>query len=275
MTWVDVWKLAAIVLTAVLGAIGLLADLKNKHTRKVTRWGWATLAGIGISGAFGVASQWKDTSEAQKQRDENAALTLRLTTQTAASLANIERLLAPIDRPGIRLSLRVHCDQRKFAAFCVAAIGHEDRPEEAWKHWPGKLDQLFPPRLLFYMDAESVKHDKPSLIYQLRRSQISTSAIGIDSIFPQKEGVIDVLLTIHADQLDIPLNDGNFRSFLDFPGHVLEMSLPYGDLKDLPVENLTFISSTGQSVMVPGEQMRVESTPLATVYYYVFAKKGK
>lgn len=275
MTWVDLWKLAAIVLTAILGAIGLLADLKNKHTRRITWWGWATLTGIAISAAIGVAAQWKDSSDAQKQRDQSAARTLDLITQTAANLANVERLLAPIDHPGIRLSLRVHCDHRNFAAFCVEAISHPDKPEEAWKHWPGKLGQLFPPRLLFYMDTNSIEHDKPSLIYQLRRSQMNASAIGIEPISPHEAGIIDVLLDVRADQLDIPLNDGNFKSFLDFPGHFLEMSIPLGDFSDLPVESLTFIASTGQRVTVTGDQMQVKNWPLATVYSYLFPKKAK
>jgi hypothetical protein len=72
--WITAWKAISILLTGTFGIIGLATDFRNKHTKKVTKWGWLSLCGIIISTVCGTLAQIKesqdDAAKAPHRRDE-------------------------------------------------------------------------------------------------------------------------------------------------------------------------------------------------------------
>jgi hypothetical protein len=50
--FVTAWKAISIALTGAFGILGLATDFKNKHTKKITRWGWVSLIGIVVSSSL-------------------------------------------------------------------------------------------------------------------------------------------------------------------------------------------------------------------------------
>jgi hypothetical protein len=63
MDFVSVWKASSIVLTGAFGVLGLLTEFKDKESRKITHWGYVSLAGILVSTILGAAAQIKESAD--------------------------------------------------------------------------------------------------------------------------------------------------------------------------------------------------------------------
>ena len=79
----DLWKAISIGLTGLFGVLGLLTNYKDKVTGRITGWGKLNLAGIILSAAMGMLSQWVDTQRKTRSAEESA-----VKAQKAADLAN-------------------------------------------------------------------------------------------------------------------------------------------------------------------------------------------
>jgi hypothetical protein len=135
MDFVTAWKAISIALTGAFGILGLLTEFKDKETKKITKWGWISLVGIVVSSAFGVAAQFKESSN-------DAAKSLTLAHSMDRTLNEIHRELSSLaTADGITIAFEVPCSQDKFVAFCrelthSMAGKNEGIPSFRWKHSP-------------------------------------------------------------------------------------------------------------------------------------------
>jgi hypothetical protein len=98
------WKLVAIFVASVLGAIGILVDFKDKQG-KVTTWGKIVFAIIVISFGIAVYVQLLETSE--EDRSEKSAV-----ERSEALLKNLNRLLQPIHNIKVSYNTPQNLDQQ-------------------------------------------------------------------------------------------------------------------------------------------------------------------
>lgn len=136
MDFVSAWKASSIVLTGAFGILGLATEFRNKHTKKITRWGYFSLLGIVISTACGTAAQIIESSD-------DAAKALKVSITTATMLSGVERLLTPSGIPTVRLVMGAPCSDAVYRQFCSTPLiyplsgdGAQDSTY-AWMIWPG------------------------------------------------------------------------------------------------------------------------------------------
>ena len=77
LDFVTSWK-ASIVLTGVLGVLGLIKEFKNKETGRIMKRGAVSLAGILLSTTLGLFAQLRESSDQQRAREATARETLAL-----------------------------------------------------------------------------------------------------------------------------------------------------------------------------------------------------
>jgi hypothetical protein len=111
MKLIDIWKAVSIVLTGAFGILGLLTDFKDQNTKKITKWGRISLAGIVITTLLGAAAQLKESHDDGKEA-------LELAENSKAQLEEIERVLTPIDQIMVRISVSGPCEEPSFAHIC-------------------------------------------------------------------------------------------------------------------------------------------------------------
>src|ERR1700722_16113896 len=104
-------KASSILLTGAFGVLGLLKDYKDKLTGKITKWGKLSLSGILISSALGLATQLKESSDAENASRATANQTLELARNTNNALHQLERTLSPIDGMTFEITFPVRCSE--------------------------------------------------------------------------------------------------------------------------------------------------------------------
>lgn len=153
--FVSTWKAVAIVITGGFGVLGLLKDFRDKHTKRITRWGRISLIGIVISSCLGVAAQLRESSEQDKIRQQTAQQTLALAQKADTSLSQIRRLLAPLVNARFFMEFDFDCTRptAPFKNLCDAIrqdgyttfhFGHQVQVRASrmptnkyWPYWPG------------------------------------------------------------------------------------------------------------------------------------------
>lgn len=111
MDFVTAWKASSIVLTGAFGVLGLLTDFRDTGSRKVTRWGKVSLAGIVISTLLGTIAQLKESSD-------DATKTFLATQKTVRMLDDLDRSLSPIQGAEVRIDFQGACSLPLLVVPC-------------------------------------------------------------------------------------------------------------------------------------------------------------
>lgn len=141
MDFVTAWKAISIVLTGGFGILGLATDFRNKHTKKITHWGWVSLVGIIVSSVCGVAAQLKESSD-------DAAKALALAQSSNEALQQIHRLVSPIGDTAFFIELGFDCNKPvpEYATFCAAMKSgrypHGKSIHDISHKWPSTLNNF-------------------------------------------------------------------------------------------------------------------------------------
>jgi hypothetical protein len=132
--FVSAWKAISIVFTGGFGILGLATEFKNKHTHKITKWGWVSLVGILISTILGVMAQLKESHDDARKAVENSEIALQLAKNTQTTLGEVRRLLTPLGDPLLQLSFEVPCSDTAYKAFCLKAqrLPSEGLTDDKW-----------------------------------------------------------------------------------------------------------------------------------------------
>ena len=165
MDWFpEYWALIAIAIAGATGIVGILWDVRDKTTHKITIWG-RTLFCITIlstAGAFVAQVLANRASEARNKKAQEE--TIQLLTHTRQGIVELSRILQPLDRPTIVLSVDLACGAAAYQAFCSSA---QSQAAEAlanlqrrfgkqgsvvsgnivnfdWSNWPNSRGPFFP-----------------------------------------------------------------------------------------------------------------------------------
>lgn len=130
----EVWKALAIVLTGAFGILGLATEFRRKSSKKITRWGYVSLAGIIVSTIGGVWAQFAEVMSNQKKAAEDNQRILAVVQATSSTLTNtrtmmresnqttsdIRRLLSPLGSSRVMVSWAIPCTNPAYQAVCQA-----------------------------------------------------------------------------------------------------------------------------------------------------------
>jgi hypothetical protein len=233
--FVTTGKAISIVLAAAFGIVGLLTDFRHKRSRKVTGWGWVSLAGIVVSSTFGVAIQFKESSDQELARNKTAQETLNLAQTTQRTLNHVKRLLSPIVDPQFDLSLVPECDDpntkmacEKFRTDIASSTG-----DAVWRDWPTSDGKGFLAlNIDFFVSATDAQkyvneeksgdsYARPDRGYLLfasptgKRNNVGLFSTPFDFAW----------VTVHAEKIKMEGDaSGNITSLSDLPGCTVIMS---------------------------------------------------
>jgi hypothetical protein len=127
MDFVSVWKAISVLSTGAFGILGLLTKFRDENTKKVTPWGYASLAGILISSALGFAAQLKEQSAADKARivreietQRSVEQAVQLAKKSDETLRQLKRLISPLNGFALELVFQLDCES-DLQPFCLSA----------------------------------------------------------------------------------------------------------------------------------------------------------
>jgi hypothetical protein len=254
------WKAVSIALTGAFGILGLLKDFKNKHTKKITVWGWVSLVGIIVSSICGIAAQLKESSD-------DSARALDLAQKADTTLRDIERALTPIDDPRIKVDILTSCLQNPDLCKALIKRGvtgtHEISlmlllfvdPKDA-KRFVDKRDQDAADRR-FYVTPEL-----SAILFNCKTRILG----GIDITDPNA----CILLSANETPAAGSFSDGKIKSALDIPGTTLIVWVWWGE-KMIPRLDMTIGIRVKSGVLVEAKPPFEDiSNAYDSMYRYVF-----
>ena len=245
------WKAASIAVTAILGVIGLLTDVRDKHTtvvngkhtRKITPWGWTLLAGLLLSATLGVVEQIKET------REEDTADQLRS-----------KEILSIVQNTSLITTLAGATAQVTYSLDCKPARTPDCPEEQKLEKWLRKSAV----RVYFYSNPDSAKQflggsNVPDLLWQLSLNHPDApDAIGSSGGpgLPDEVSANDYKIT----PLSPPSARNKIWSAADLPGTTVFLQANDTQLDSASVINFTITLKDGQTILA-GPFTRVSIQP--------------
>jgi hypothetical protein len=216
MDFVAIWKASSIVITGGFGVLGLLTEFKDKHTKKITKWGRASLTGIIATTLLGAAAQMKESSD-------DAAKALTLARSSDMTLRNIQKQLHVINRPRVAITLKVPCEKDVLSKFCSSiqkSRSFGQIPVSTVRPWPNNLKVVV--NIAFYTDVpDKEKYDD----YE------STSRFGVlytfeptvlHAVYKDSNGSCRVAFEGEART---QMSNGTVKSLLDLPKTLMRVEV--------------------------------------------------
>jgi hypothetical protein len=251
------WKVISIGSTGAFGILGLVTEFKDPVTKKLTRWGKASLSGIILSTVFGAAAQLQETSDQQAKAADDAEQNVKISRSTNEAVENIQRLLSQIEEPEYRITLTTPCSGDLYE-FCEKLDTSEQRlvregrfnesPDYAqiWKAWPPHRGSVFYLQVRMYKgplsEGDEPRNRDPDLQFYLFPSIAPKDSDSIEA------SVINNTLTLQLSNLH-PRNlrsNGHMNSARDLPGSVMYLEWMYTmGSADMQVSWFSFLTKQG------------------------------
>jgi hypothetical protein len=124
------WKEVAIAIAGVSAILGIISDVREPDTHRLTKWGKVLFVVTIVSSAAALYSQSRENSENTKNNNEVQSKILTLLSQTQRSISELTRIMQPLEKPRVLLSLRLSCKTPLFQKFCASA---QKQAEDAYK----------------------------------------------------------------------------------------------------------------------------------------------
>jgi hypothetical protein len=259
--FVSAWKAIAIALTGAFGILGLLTEFREpnpkhheqKHTGKISFWGWVSLVGIVVSTICGVGAQIKESSD-------DATKALAIAKKSDNTLKQVQRILTPIDDPKIRLHFVLDCKQRsEYNDWC-------NKPQAQNGSSFGPLGVA----ILFFADpkaAQAFIDGQPNSVDAWFLTQLPAESSPLES------GHATLIITNAFQPVEVSKR-GNFNSIVDFPGATLILIISRGpnELAGLTKINLDMRFKSGDDLSLDGPFQEFPRKEVGTVYRYIFPK---
>jgi hypothetical protein len=161
------WKVISIILTASFGILGLTKDFRDKHTKKITKWGRLSMGGIILSCLGGVAAEvrgyYNEANKADRAEAERKEL-----------LGKIDGSLAPLTAPTVRIRARADCSADDDSIWLC-------RNEDSFLSEQRVIDKDLmevKPEAYFFKSREKLKAfmeeggATPALVYRIRNGSM-------------------------------------------------------------------------------------------------------
>jgi hypothetical protein len=246
------WKAASIVVTAVLGILGLLKDFKDKKTHRITRWGWILLGGLIISATLGVAAQLQESHDQAALEGQRAAQTLSIVQNTSNTVNSIKRLMSTLAGARVDVTYSLNCVVTE-ASPCAARLGERDGLAE------GQLS------LFFFADPASARRftdgamltAKPDLEWILQREgRPDQDSFGESGSANTSEVTIP---DYNATPADVGAMSNRIVSLVDLPGATVIVIGNENQLDSLAVTTIKIRIRNGQSMTAgPFEKISIQ-----------------
>jgi len=213
MNLIAVWKACSIVLTGAFGILGLVTDFKSERTNKITRWGYASLAGIVISTILGTAAQLKESTD-------NAAKALAVANQSARTLSDIERSLSQLNGLRMGLDLTGDCKNEQFSRVCKAirsfkgeSVSSSDRN---WRNVFDAQSDSFQISVTIYNSLADLRSGADAALKLYNIDLSGKSECRVRAAYSKEGDYLSV--TGLACRAFLGLNQGSILSMRDIPG---------------------------------------------------------
>jgi hypothetical protein len=305
MDWFpDYWALLAIAIAGATGIVGLLWDVRDKTTHKITLWG-KTLFCITILSTVGAVVAQVLVTRASDARNKKAQEeTIQLLTHTRQSIVELSRILQPLDQPTIVLSVDLACGATAYQAFCSSA---QSQAAEAiaefqatvakqylpggvaieasgpiknfdWSKWPNGFGPFFPfTRFhVFKTEDKFEEYSKGNCLScrsasDMTFEEVVTSKV-FSPLFQLKSGGADVTFQITFKDVHPEMNNTEVMSIPDLQHAVVVIYAP---------DFLEILKPTSVSVETPrGQTMRGnfqarDTTTGAKIYFAELSATSK
>jgi hypothetical protein len=213
MDLIAAWKASSIVLTGAFGILGLATDFKNERTKKITRWGYAALAGIVISTILGTAAQLKESTD-------NAAKALELAKESSRTLSDIERSLSQLNGLTMDLELIGDCKNEQFSGVCKAIRSFKGESISSrdgnWRNVFGSQSGLFEISVAIYNSPADLRSGASPAVKLYNIGPSGNSECHVRAAYAKEGDYLSV--TGSACRAFLGLNRGSMLSMRDIPG---------------------------------------------------------
>jgi hypothetical protein len=254
MDFVAAWKASTIVLTGAFGMVGLLTEFRDKHTKKITPWGYLSLSGILVSTALAVANKSDET------------------------LRSIQRALFLMDAPEFSANLSADCavdkDVKKFCEDRYAANrpGAETALEE-FRAWPSGQ----PAGIALYIDfyAKGATLDRRHSWGQIGdwSMEANASPHGRDPhLFTDPIDKGDPLVRVVDEPGTLVRSNQQFVSLLDVPGSTVIITVFGDEARYLTLRDFSIHFKNGQAINCTGPFVRKDQEGESR-YLYTFSSQ--
>jgi hypothetical protein len=285
---IALWKACSVVLTGAFGILGLLTEFKSKHSKKITRWGYVSLAGIIVSTILGTIAQVKESQDNAKTAADAATKTLQIAKDTQSTLVNVRRLLTPLNDFKIVMEFPVPCGDEVYKEFCKAAAHRSAidaslyaQSEAIWEKWPletsywsgltvskgHKFDDSL--TVKFYRSSEQAKKDAKedetgdaSMLADVVLMVDDVANFGKDPLItvvpdPDKEAGLDVFLEVNVPGDVSRVHRSNqIASLQDLNGAVAEIEIIGHGFQDFRLKPDSFQIETKDGYLIRGEPIQ-------------------
>jgi hypothetical protein len=206
MHFYSAWKLIAIALTGAFGILGLLTEFKTKDTSRITKWGWISFLGIGLSTMGGIAAQLQETKTTAEESGKQQV-----------------RLLAPLGDLQVSIQFRVACNP--FVWYHDMCDSPTAQPVDF-----GKLEAT----LMFFTDPKKAQEcmDKKPCVDDLYLQVAGNST----ALLHEGDQLRVSAEHMTVSKRNVPL-DG-IRSVMDLPGSSVILIVSHGPNRLGPVASL-------------------------------------
>lgn len=269
--FVDYWKAVSIALTGAFGVLGLATDFRNKHTKRITHWGWISLSGILVSTVCGIAAQVIESHDDARTAAGNSTRAVAMLD----AIESMDRLTVPLLGATVDVDYSLDCTRER-----VSPCGTVNQEE----------DLLSKASLSFYFFADSAAAKRfidgawltttPDLEWIAERHARGTQTRNFG-----ESGNADSLQVEIPDYVTrpSPLNSpsGKVMSLLDLPGTELIIVGSADQLSKIPISSITIRIADGRFIRLgPFQRIVILPTgpyasppPPITAYVDTFPKQ--
>jgi hypothetical protein len=97
-------KVLAVMVTALLGILGVVTDFRDNQTKRVTRWGKGAILFLFVSALVAVGAEAVDFRKREADAKKSDEDVLRILSRQEKTLGEVRRLLQPVPTTGVGVS---------------------------------------------------------------------------------------------------------------------------------------------------------------------------
>jgi hypothetical protein len=255
------WKSISLGLAGLFGSIGLLTDVRDKHTKRITRWGWVSLIGIFITTVGGIAAEIFDQTNDARTAADNSTRALSILQNTSNTLG----IITSMNAPTVTITFPVTCVQQRNSERSV------QHHREVTQFANDGFD------FYFFQNREAAKEFSSGDLNKITEAELSWFDVKRpESKFPRtfpESGDTDDRCDVtipgyHAKQTEARPGSSRTVGIYDLPGMTLLVYSP--DDQMAAISNI-YIYVAGGAVAHTGQLERLPKSPASRGSFYIYS----
>jgi hypothetical protein len=268
----EYWKEYSIVIAGIVAILGVIWEVKDRKTEKITGWGRVFLSITIILTLGTFFAQSLENRASDKRSKQSQEETLELLKHTRQSVLELSRLLQPLDKPLVTIFLDLSCGPAAYQAFCLSAQSQaeaavapsaRDLPPGSsiglgtdhfdWSKWPNPRGPFGITLLRFFKSREKFEdYAKGGCLNCAEAGDLKLTFIISTKVlspnFRVKADGVDVIFLASNKEPSVRANNTEIMSVPDLNGAIVALS--YSGLFDILIPTAIFIDTPrGQQVM--------------------------